>query len=93
MIIRYDSNFYANGGTRTHIVRVYRTYTDANGLEDLIEEREVRHARKALVGLKITPVQRRKITALMKDRESGIILVNVVRLQDSDLHRRAATFG
>lgn len=72
MHVQYIRNFAI--GTSTHIIRVYANYTEANGLDGLIEERESTRMADCLRGLDITPAHRERIKWLMREKVDGIVL-------------------
>ena len=70
--IQYTRNFAV--GTSTHVIRVYETYTNENGLDGLIDERESTRMTECLKGLDMTPEQAVRVKALMREKANGIIL-------------------
>ena len=72
MIVYYMRNFCI--GTSTHVVKVYESYTDENGCEGFMCERESTRIADCLRGLDMTPEQRATVKGLARDRWNGVVL-------------------
>lgn len=72
--IRYLYNFCV--GQNTHIVRVYDSYSEEDGLGDPIMELESPRLRDVVKGSHLTAVQRKRLKGVASDRGDCIILTN-----------------
>lgn len=75
MVIQYSRVWYALG-KNTHKVCVYKEYSEANGLLELVTERESTRISEVIKGIEMTKQQKDLVKSLARERTDGIALEN-----------------